>query len=109
MRYRYALAKYVRNASITEKFRWYKYATLTTLFIPIMILMFIGIFLPLYAWILALTVMYIDVAHQYWNGKVLHISLAYPLIAYLWRLIRSLALVLPVNASRRLRSTAARS
>ena len=96
-RYRYALAKYVRNASITEKFRWYIYATLTTLFIPIMILMFIGIFVPLYAWILALTVMYIDVVHQYWNGKVLHISLAYSLIAYIWRLIRSLALIIPTS------------
>jgi GT2 family glycosyltransferase len=96
-RYRYALAKYVRNAPITEKFRWYTYATLTTLFIPIMILAFIGIFVPLYAWTLALTVMYIDVVHQYWNSKVLHISLAYSLIAQVWRLIRSLALIIPTS------------
>jgi hypothetical protein len=97
VRYRYALAKYVRNAPITEKFRWYTYATLTTLFIPIMILAFIGIFVPLYAWTLALTVMYIDVVHQYWNSRVLHISLAYSLIAYVWRLLRSFALIIPAS------------
>jgi len=66
-------------------------------------------FVPLYAWTLALTVMYIDVAHQYWNSKVLHISLAYSLIAYVWRLIRSFALVLPVNVSSHLSYTTPRS
>jgi GT2 family glycosyltransferase len=108
-RYRYALAKYVRSAPVIEKFRWYTYTAITILFIPIMILAFVGIFVPLYAWILALTVMYIDVVHQYWNGKVLRISFTYSLIAYVWRLIRSFALVLPVNASSHLSCTTPRS
>ena len=108
-RYRYALAKYVRSAPITEKIRWYTYTAITILFIPIMILAFVGIFVPLYAWTLALIVMYIDVVQQYWNGKVLHISLAYSLIAYVWRLLRSFALVLPVNVSSYLSCTTSRS
>jgi len=95
--YRYALAKYVRSAPITEKIKWYTYTAITILFIPIMILAFVGIFVPLYAWTLALIVMYIDVVQQYWNGKVLHISLAYSLIAYVWRLLRSLALIIPTS------------
>jgi len=96
-RYRYALVKYLRSAPITEKIRWYTYTAVIILFIPIMILAFVGIFVPLYAWTLALTVMYIDVIHQYWNSKVLHISLAYSLIAYVWRLLRSLALIIPTS------------
>jgi GT2 family glycosyltransferase len=95
--YRYALANYVRSAPITEKIRWYTYTAITILFIPIMILAFVGIFIPLKAWTLALTVMYIDVVHQYWNSKVLHISLAYSLVAYVWRLLRSLALIIPTS------------
>jgi hypothetical protein len=96
-RYRYALVKYLRSAPITENIRWYTYTSLTTLFIPIMILAFVGIFVPLYAWTLALLVMYIDVVIQYWSGKVLHISLAYSLIAYVWRLLRSLTLIIPTS------------
>jgi glycosyltransferase involved in cell wall biosynthesis len=95
VRYRYALAKYLHSAPITERIRWYTYATLTISFIPIMALVFMGVFVPLYAWILALTVMYFDVVRQYWNGKALHTSLAYSLIACMWRLLRSLALVFP--------------
>jgi len=108
-RYRYALAKHVRSAPITEKIRWYTYTAITISIHPIMILAFVGIFVPLYTWTLALTVMYIDVVHQYWNSKVSHISLAYSLITYVWRLIRSLALVLPVSASSHLSCTTSRS
>jgi glycosyltransferase involved in cell wall biosynthesis len=108
-RYRYALVKYLRSAPITENIRWCTYIALAIPFIPIMILMFMGMFMPLYIWILASAVVYFDAVHQYWNGKVPYISLAYAFIAYVWRLIRSLALVLPVNASRHLRFATGRS
>ena len=108
-RYRYALVKYLRSAPITENIRWYTYTALAVSFIPTMILMFMGMFMPLYTWILASAVIYFDAVHQYWNGKVPHISLAYAFITYVWRLIRSLALVLPVNASRHLRLCTGRS
>jgi hypothetical protein len=92
-RYRYTLAKYVRNAPTIEKFRWCTYAALTISFIPITVLFVDRIVAPLYAWLLISAVIYFDVVHQYWNGKTFRISLAYAFVAYVWRLLRSIALI----------------
>jgi len=35
-----------------------------------------------------------DTLKQYWNYKVFHISFTYAFVAYMWRLIRALGLVL---------------
>jgi glycosyltransferase involved in cell wall biosynthesis len=101
-RYRYALVKYLHSAPTAERVRWYMYAALAILFIPIIALFVMGVLggTPLHTihGILALAAMYFDVARQYWNRKVLHISLAYAFVAYIWRLIRSLTLILPTHA-----------
>jgi glycosyltransferase involved in cell wall biosynthesis len=94
-RYSYALAKYLHSAPIIERIRWYMYVVLTMLFIPIIALLLMGIVASFYIWILTLMAVYLDVVHQYWNSKAFYISFAYAFIAYLWRLIRSLALILP--------------
>jgi glycosyltransferase involved in cell wall biosynthesis len=97
LRYKYALAKYIHSAPIIERIKWYVNAVLAISSIPIIALLLMGVAAPLCVWILTLTVMYLDVVHQYWNDRVFHISFAYAFVAYVWRLIRSLALVLPAR------------
>jgi hypothetical protein len=46
-------------------------------------------------WLLVAAGAYIDVVRRYWNIKTPHISLAYSLVAYVWRLIRSTMLLIP--------------
>jgi glycosyltransferase involved in cell wall biosynthesis len=95
--YRYALRKYLHSAPVVERIKWHVYAVLTALSIPITATLLIGFAIPLYMWFLALTAMYLDIVRRYWNGKVFYISLAYAFVAYIWRLIRSVALLLPAR------------
>jgi hypothetical protein len=46
-------------------------------------------------WLLVAAGAYIDVVRQYWNSRTPHISLAYSLVANVWRLIRSAMLLIP--------------
>jgi hypothetical protein len=49
---------------------------------------------PTTIWLISTSILYIDILRQYWNRKVFHISFAYAFIAYVWRLIRSIALII---------------
>jgi glycosyltransferase involved in cell wall biosynthesis len=109
-KYRYGLKKWVKSMPPLEKAKWFSYAILTLLFIPLTLASIVTKSLyPLITWLIPTLVLFIDVLKYYWRRKVFHISFAYASVAYIWRLVRSLALVLPVNASRRLRSTTTRS
>jgi glycosyltransferase involved in cell wall biosynthesis len=97
-KYRYGLKKWVKSMPLLEKAKWFSYA-IFTLFIPLTLAASIVTksLYPLIAWLIPTLVLFIDVLKHYWNSKVLHISLAYSLIAYIWRLIRSFALVIPTR------------
>ena len=109
-KYRYGLKKWVKSMPLIEKAKWFSYAILTLLFIPLTLASIVTKSLyPLITWLIPTLVLFIDVLKHYWNSKVLHISLVYSLIGYVWRLIRSFALVLPVNVSSYLSCTTPRS
>jgi glycosyltransferase involved in cell wall biosynthesis len=109
-KYRYGLKKWVKSMPLLEKAKWFSYAILALLFIPLTLASIVTKSLyPLITWLIPTLVLFIDVLKHYWNIKASHISLAYAFIAYLWRLIRSFALVLPVNASSHLSCTTPRS
>jgi glycosyltransferase involved in cell wall biosynthesis len=108
--YLYGFKKWVKSMSLLEKAKWYSYVFLTLLFIPLTLTNIVtGSLYPLIIWLIFASILYIDILRQYFNHNVFHISFAYAFVAYIWRFIRSIALVLPINASRHLRSTAARS
>jgi glycosyltransferase involved in cell wall biosynthesis len=99
-KYRYGLKKWVGSMPLLEKAKWFSYAILTLLFMPLTLASIVTRSShPLIAWLIPTLVLFIDVLKHYWRYKVFHVSFAYALVAYVWRLIRSLALVLPVNAS----------
>jgi len=103
VRYIYALRKYVNSAPISEKIRWYSYSALLVLLIPAIICYVFGIIILPLIWGIATITLYFDVAHQYWNGKVPFISLIYAFTAYLWRLIRSYALLVSLISFNKLK------
>ena len=97
-KYRYGLKKWVKSMPLLEKAKWFSYAILTLLFIPLTLASIVTKSLyPLITWLIPTLVLFIDVLKHYWNSKVLHISLAYSLVAYVWRLLRSLALIIPTS------------
>jgi glycosyltransferase involved in cell wall biosynthesis len=94
-RYRYGLKKWVRSMPLLEKAKWFSYAFLTLLFVPLILMSIImGSLYPIIIWLISTSILYIDILRQYWNRKVFHISFAYTFIAYVWRLIRSIALII---------------
>ena len=97
-RYRYGLKKWVRSMPPLEKAKWFSYAILTLLFIPLILASIVTRSLyPLIIWLIPALALFIDVLKYYWRHEVFHISFAYALVAYIWRLIRSVALILPVR------------
>jgi len=97
-RYRYGLKKWVRSMPPLDKAKWFSYAILTLLFIPLTLASIVTRSLyPLIIWLIPALVLFIDVLKYYWRHEVFHISFAYALVAYIWRLIRSVALILPVR------------
>jgi GT2 family glycosyltransferase len=91
-RYRYALRRYLSSAPIGEKARWYLYASLAATSAPALLTTSLLGAVALILWLLVAAGAYIDVARQYWNVEIVHISLAYGLVAYMWRLVRSIML-----------------
>ena len=66
---------------LLEKAKWFSYAILTLLFIPLTLASILTKSLyPLITWLIPTLVLFIDVLKHYWNSKALHISLAYSLI-----------------------------
>ncbi|MCI4438045.1 MAG: glycosyltransferase, partial [Ignisphaera sp.] len=97
-KYRHGLKKWIKSMPLLEKVKWYSYVIITISLIPsILINLITGSLYSLVAWFTPTSILYIDVLRQYWNSRVFHISLAYAFVAYVWRLIRSIALVLPVH------------
>jgi len=94
-RYRYALRRYLSSAPLGERARWYLYTSLVSTSAPALLATpFLGAvaFMP---WLLVAAGAYIDVVRQYWNIRTPHISLAYSLVSYVWRLMRSTMLLIP--------------
>jgi len=80
-KYRYGLKKWVKSMPLLEKAKWFSYAILTLLFIPLTLASILTKSLyPLITWLIPTLVLFIDVLKHYWNSKALHISLAYSLI-----------------------------
>jgi glycosyltransferase involved in cell wall biosynthesis len=97
-KYRYGLKKWVKSMPLLEKAKWFSYAILTLLFIPLTLASIVTKSLyTLITWLIPTLVLFIDVLKHYWNSKAFHISIAYAFIAYLWRLPRSLALIIPTS------------
>jgi len=95
-RYRYALKKYIRSLPLREKLRWIIYSGLILLTIPsLMLSLTIGSYLPLLMWAFLTILTYMDVLKYYWSVSVPHISLAYSAVAFAWRLLRSIMLIIP--------------
>jgi len=111
-RYRYAYKKYVGRLPFLEKAKWYSYsfiATLTFLVMVMGIVYIIGssILSPYTPWnlyllqtlgtglIVAYIIHYIVVLKEYWNSKVPYISVVFSLFVLLWRVVRSLMLLMP--------------
>jgi hypothetical protein len=94
--YRYALKKYLKSSSKGEKVRWRIYQLLVALLMPMLVAsMLLGSALPLATWLLSIITMYLDVLKQYWNVKAARISIIYSVIAFAWRLTRSIMLFMP--------------
>jgi glycosyltransferase involved in cell wall biosynthesis len=93
-KYRYGLKKWIKSMPLLEKVKWYSYVIITLSLIPsILISVITGSLYSLVAWFIPTLILYIDVLRQYWNSRVFHISLAYAFVAYVWRLLRSIALI----------------
>ena len=85
---------------LTQKIRWFTYSILALLFIPLTTISIITKTLhPLIAWFISAVILYIDTLKQYWNYKVFYISFTYAFVAYMWRLIRALGLVLSIKVN----------
>jgi len=94
-KYRYALKKYLRSSPTQEKLKWLVYLALVMLFIPLLVAsILLKSVVPMLVWLTALMVTYIDVLRQYWNKSVPHLSLVYSAVALMWRLMRSIMLIL---------------
>jgi len=95
-RYRYALKKYVRSLPLHEKLKWIIYLglTLSGALLPILSLA-LKSYLPLLIWAFLMVSAYIDILRHYWNASVPHISFAYSAVAFAWKLLRSIMLVIP--------------
>ncbi len=97
-KYRYGLKKWVKSMPLLEKAKWFSYAILTLLFIPLTLASIVTRSLdPFIMWLIPTLVLFIDTLKCYWRYEAFYISLAYSLIAYVWRLIRSLALIIPTS------------
>lgn len=95
-KYIYGLKKWIRSMPLREKIKWISYSLLAWTFIPLLILsVYTNSSLPLFMWFTFAGFMYLDTLKYYWNPSALHISLAYSLIAFVWRLIRSVVLLIP--------------
>jgi glycosyltransferase involved in cell wall biosynthesis len=97
-RYLYGFKKWIKSMPLFQKIKWFAYSILAVSFIPLVsISVAINTLYPINIWLIFVIVLYLDVLRQYWNGKVFYISLAYAFIAYVWRLIRSIALMIPIK------------
>jgi glycosyltransferase involved in cell wall biosynthesis len=98
-RYLYGLKKWIKSMPIFQKIKWFAYSIIAASFIPlILISITIKMSCPIYIWLISAVILYLDVLRQYWNSKIFYISLAYAFIAYIWRLIRSIALIIPTKS-----------
>ena len=105
-RYLYGFKKWIKSMSLFQKIKWFAYSILTASLIPLILISVpVKISCPINIWFLSAVILYLDVLRQYWNSKVFYISLAYAFIAYAWRLIRSIALMIPNKMLRCLEST----
>jgi hypothetical protein len=78
-----------------EKAKWFSYAFFTLLFMPLTLTSTVmESFHPITMWLISILILHIDVLGHYWNHRVFHISFTYAFIAYVWRLIRSIALII---------------
>ena len=103
--YRYAYKKYVASLPLLDKLKWYAYSATLMLILLLIILRISGVSSILHPviqiislpFLMALIILYyIDTLREYWNPKVLHASLAYSLVALIWRILRSIMLLTPV-------------
>jgi hypothetical protein len=82
---------------LTQKIRWLTYSILELLFIPLATTSIITKTLhPLIVWFISAAILYIDALKQYWNYKASYISFTYALVAYMWRSLCALGLVLSI-------------
>ena len=99
-KYLYGLRKWFKSMSLSQKIRWLTYLILALSFTPIATISIITKTPhPLITWLIPAAILYMDTLKQYWNYKVFHISLTYAFIAYMWRLIRALGLVLSIKVN----------
>lgn len=106
--YIYAYRRYFSSAPISIKIKWIFYLLIHLLTILVLILLLLSITLQqirnilgptLLTYIVLMMVTYLTVVREYWNSKVPHISLMYSAIAYIWRVVRAIALIIPINRS----------
>ena len=101
-RYRYSYKRYVASLPLLDKIKWYAYATVMLF---IMILFFclstiLGVLIPVTQPLASILIvmcftLYMDVLRENWNSKAIHISLAYSALALMWRMLRSIMLLIP--------------
>jgi len=102
-RYRYAYKRYVASLPLLDKIKWYAYATVMLF---IMLLFFLRLFTilgilisvtqPLASILIVMCfTLYMDVLRENWNSKAIYISLAYSALALMWRMLRSIMLLIP--------------
>ena len=97
--YGYALRKYLTSAPLTYKIRWRLYsAAIPMLATAVLAALAFTAFSPLIISIFVIFTLYLDVLRQYWNPRVLHISLLYSAVALAWRIARSTMLLIPTKS-----------
>ncbi len=96
--YRYALRKYLASAPLTYKIRWRIYSAVIPMLVTVIFaaLAFRTIS-PLIISVFAILALYLDVLRQYWNLRILHITLLYSAAALIWRIARSTMLLIPAQ------------
>jgi glycosyltransferase involved in cell wall biosynthesis len=95
-RYRRALRKWIASMPSFKRLKWKLYSTIMPmLVITLFIALALETYIPLILWGFITSISYLDVLREYWNPKVLHISIVYSLIAFFWRVTRSLVLLTP--------------
>lgn len=104
--YIYAYRRYFSSAPLSIKVKWTMYllSLLSTISLVILYLLSqlaismrdLASFM-LVAYIPLLLASYTTVLAEYWNTRYFYISMLYSAIAFIWRVIRSIALLIPVN------------
>ncbi|MCR8487095.1 MAG: glycosyltransferase [Crenarchaeota archaeon] len=102
--YRYAYKKYVASLPFFDKLKWYGYAAvmLNMVLLPVFLCLstILDAFISITQFLTSILLitcfaLYLDVLREYWNPRVLHISLVYSSIALMWRMFRSMMLLMP--------------